>query len=94
MCFEHIVEPPMSEEAKKENAAQEEYVNSLKKLARSGVKELIKTKPKKGEYVLGYDSKAAVVAQLCVAYNLLTLNDSVDKLEEDITKMLSSNIWG
>ena len=90
MCFEHIVEPPMSEEAKKENAAQEEYVNSLKKLARSGVKELIKNKSKKG----AYDSKANVVAQLCIAYNLLTLNDSVDKLEEDITKMLSSNIWG
>lgn len=44
--------------------------------------------------MLGYDSKATVVAQLCVAYNLLTLNNSVDKLEEDITKMLSSNIWG
>lgn len=53
MCIGYTVEAPMSEEAKKENAAQEEYVNSLKKLARSGVKELIKNKPKKGEYVLG-----------------------------------------
>lgn len=47
MCIGYTVEPPMSEEAKKENAAQEEYVNSLKKLARSGVKELIKNKLKK-----------------------------------------------
>lgn len=84
MCFSYTVEPPMSEEAKKENAAQEEYANSLKKLARSGVKEFIKNKPKKGEYVVGYDSKDAVVAQLCVAYNLLTLNDSVDELIEII----------
>ena len=94
MCIGYTVEAPMSEEAKRENADQEEYANNLKKLARSGLKELIKTKTKKGEYVLGYDSKATVVAQLCVAYNLLTLNNSVDKLEEDITKMLSSNIWG
>lgn len=48
-----------------------EYKDNLKELARSGVKELIETKSKKGEYVLGYDSKATAVAQLCVAYNLL-----------------------
>ena len=47
MCFEYTVKPYMSEEAKKENAVQEEYANSLKKLARLGVKELIKNKLKK-----------------------------------------------
>lgn len=44
-----------------------EYKDNLKELARSGVKELIETKSKKG----AYDSKATAVAQLCVAYNLL-----------------------
>lgn len=64
--------------------AMQEYAESIKKLARSGVKELIETKPKKGEYVPGYDSKATVIAQLCIAYNLLNLNNSIDLLIETI----------
>lgn len=64
-----------------------EYENNLKELVRSGLKELIETKSKKG----AYDSKANVVAQLCIAYNLLilghkidALNCSVDKIRKDV----------
>lgn len=64
--------------------AMQEYAENIEKLAKSGVKELIETKPKKGEYVLGYDSKATVVAQLCIAYNLLNINKSIDFLIETI----------
>jgi len=91
MCIGYTVDEPMSEEEKNEKIDEEEYANNIKKLARSGLKELIETKPKKGEYVLGYDSKATVVAQLCVAYNLLTLKNSVDGLVRDIGNILLSN---
>lgn len=64
--------------------AMQEYAENIEKLAKSGVKELIETKPKKGEYVLGYDSKATVIAQLCIAYNLLNINKSIDLLIETI----------
>lgn len=64
--------------------AMQEYAENIEKLAKSGVKELIETKPKKGEHVLGYDSKATAIAQLCIAYNLLNINKSIDFLIETI----------
>lgn len=60
-----------------------EYKDNLKELARSGVKELIETKSKKG----AYDSKANVVAQLCVAYNLLTLEHKIDAMQCSLDKI-------